>query len=71
MSKKIDWSPFDSFSENTIECTCGATYRSHSKAVMSGTRFIIVSRKPCPGCGSSENIRRSSSDPEKMTIGGK
>lgn len=68
----IDWAPFDRFSENTNDCRCGATYRSHCKATTIDGTFTLVSRKPCPGCGETVgNIRKSSSDPETMEIRGK
>lgn len=68
----VDWAPFDPYPENTCECHCGATYRSHTKAVMvAGTGFRIVSRRACPGCGETVgNLRAARSDPETMTIRG-
>ena len=69
MPAVIDWSAHDKYSENTIECRCGAIYRSHSKAVL-GPPIRIVTRKPCPSCGESDgNARRASSDPEEYVIG--
>lgn len=67
----VDWTVHDAFPENTIECRCGAFYRSHSKGVSSesGVGFVIRSRKPCPACGETEdNARAVRSDPEVMTI---
>lgn len=61
----IDWAPFDKFSEDTITCACGSTFRSHAKYVMG---VGIKTRKPCPGCNGSGLIVRVSSDPEMMTV---
>ena len=64
----IDWTKHDQYPEMTCYCKCGAVYRSH-------TKFIIVlnphteSRKPCPRCGSTSDVIRACSDPEKQTIG--
>jgi hypothetical protein len=64
----IDWSPFDAMGEQTLTCRCGATYRSHAKAIYGGLNKGIHARKPCPGCGESNGIIRASTDPEPMTI---
>ncbi len=70
----IDWTVFDQWSESTCECHCGTVFRSHSKTVATGAtapaHLEIRSRKPCPGCGQSNALRRVSSDPETITIGG-
>jgi hypothetical protein len=67
----IDWSVFDEYPENTIECRCGAIYRSHCKAVVTDGALVTHLRKPCPACGESvDNARRVSSDPETFVIGG-
>lgn len=67
----IDWSILDKYPADTCECHCGEVYRSHAKAVLTddGT-FALVSRRPCPGCGSDRSLRKVSSEPETMTIGG-
>jgi len=64
----VNWTEFDQFPEDTCDCRCGKTYRSHVKAVMK-EKLTLVSRKPCPNCGKTEDhLRRVSSDPEKWTI---
>jgi len=60
-----EWAIFDQYPENTCECMCGAVYRSHSRYTMARG---LISRKPCPACGKDNGVRRSSSDPEYMTI---
>ena len=65
---EVDWTEFDQFPEDTCYCWCGCEYRSHAKMVKRD-RLIMVSRKPCPGCGKVEgHLRRVSSDPEVMTL---
>jgi hypothetical protein len=61
----IDWSQQDKFSEMTNECRCGATFRSHSKLVrIDDGAWRLITRKPCPVCGSVDNVRSSRSDVE-------
>jgi hypothetical protein len=68
----VDWTAFDQYPESTCECACGATYRSHTRAVMVNGSFRIVARRACPGCGETVgNVRAARSDPETMTIRGK
>ena len=62
----IDWSVIEKYPENTCTCRCGKDFRSHAKFDMSLPG--LVSRKPCPGCGSYRNLFRASSDPETMTL---
>lgn len=69
MTIAIGWKHFDKFPENTIFCRCGAVFRSHSKAVMAEGGMNLVSRKPCPSCGSSSNVWKAASDPETHSIG--
>jgi hypothetical protein len=57
----IDWAPFDPMPENTIECRCGASYRSHSRVAKVIGWLTIVTRKPCPECGGSVGNVRSAS----------
>ena len=66
MATNIDWAPFDKDTENECECMCGAVFRSHSKFVAADG---IVSRKPCPACG-THSLRASRSGWETMTIKG-
>jgi hypothetical protein len=66
----IDWTPFDALSEYTNTCRCGTVFRSHVKTVNVGGMFRTIARKPCPRCGASDNVWRSSSDVETMTITG-
>lgn len=63
----IDWTKFNKYPESTCYCRCEAVYRSHAKFDM--TKPGLVTRKPCPACGSTENCRRVSDDPERVTIG--
>lgn len=68
---KIDWSELDKYAEDYCECKCGATFRSHTKFVWIdaiGGIGKIVSRKPCPSCGSRVNLRRTTSPPERFII---
>lgn len=65
---ETEWTRFDAFPENTLTCGCGRVYRSHSRFSHIGS--MIEPRWPCPGCGSRDDIRRASSDPELMTISG-
>lgn len=60
-----DWSGREKYSENTITCACGAVFRSHDRF---DVRIGIITKKPCPSCGATSGHRRSSSDPEYMTI---
>ncbi len=64
---EIDWSVFDGDPENTIECHCGAVFRSHSKYAGKPISRMI-SKKPCPKCGTNYRLRRISSDPEVWNI---
>lgn len=69
----IDWTPVDKFPESTIECHCGQTWRSHAKCVaLPDGGLALVARRPCPGCGRSDNLRRAASDadptPEVMGV---
>ncbi len=66
MKRPTDWAGFDSFPENTCECTCGAVFRSHSR--YSHSRGLI-SRIPCPTCGKDDALRKASSDVERVSIG--
>lgn len=67
----IDWTIFDQYPENTVECWCGATYRSHTKLVAEDDgQFRVRCRKLCPVCEKEEPVRVSS-DPEIYTIGKK
>ena len=61
----IDWTPFDRWLEQTCECLCGATFRSHAKFV--ATPPHIEARKSCPSCGSSD-LRAARSDVETSEI---
>lgn len=65
----IDWSVFDKYSEDTVTCRCETVYRSHAKFVLTPEPHIET-RKPCPGCGRTDNSRRVSSDPEVVTLRG-
>ena len=67
----IDWSDFDGDPEQTIMCHCDwgkAIYRSHAKHIWEGEFKGAWSRKPCPHCGSHNNIFSVKSDPEVWVI---
>ena len=66
---EIDWSEFNKWPESEITCGCGAVYQSHCKFVNEPKRGT-VSRRPCPGCGRTDDVRQASSPPERMTIRG-
>lgn len=70
VSDSIDWSPFDKWAEDMVECQCGAQFRSHGKCTFEGDQPSLCSRKPCPDCGATTKHRAIRSDPETMTIGG-
>jgi hypothetical protein len=67
-----DWSVFDGAPESTCTCRCVyaalkdgdeiPTFRSHAKYV--GALGALRSRKPCPACGRTDNLRSVSSDLE-------
>jgi len=62
--KPIDWTVFDKYPENTCECHCGTTFRSHSKAVILDDGSMgLFARKPCPNCGKNNEMRAVRSDP--------
>lgn len=63
-----DWAKFDTYPEATCYCRCGVVFRSHSQIDMHVCRSI--SRKPCPGCGKQDELRRVSHDPETDYIHG-
>jgi len=63
----IDWSAHDKYSENTCYCRCESVFRSHAKAVFEPTARI-VSRKPCPSCGRTDDLRKIESDSELVTL---
>lgn len=68
----IDWTIFDKYPENTVECRCGAVYCSHTKAVVDDDgQLCLCSRKSCPSCGSTTDLWRAQSDGEEMIIGKK
>jgi hypothetical protein len=67
----IDWSKHHRYSEYTIECRCGAVYRSHNKLVPYEGELVAFTEKPCPGCGLSHgHVRAARSDPESWSIQG-
>jgi ribosomal protein L32 len=48
----IDQFAFDGTTPGTCACkSCGTTFRSHARAAMIPDLHLI-SREPCPGCGS-------------------
>lgn len=69
--EQIDWTPFDKYSESTVTCVCGHTYRSHAKFVMAMVdgRHVgaTIARKACAMCG-GERMTAARSDPETQTL---
>lgn len=69
MEKQINWSEFDKYPEDTVECTCGKVYRSHVKGVATNGSFMMATRVACPGCGRQVgHVRAARSDPEMWTL---
>jgi hypothetical protein len=63
----IDWSKHDAYPEDTVECSCGASYRSHVKLKKTDDGIHLFTRKPCPACGHSI-AHAARSDPETWTL---
>ena len=62
----IDWSRFGKAVLTTVVCRrCDTAFRSHG--AIDYSTMQMLSKDPCPRCGSHE-MRRISSDPEKMTL---
>lgn len=63
---EIDWSIIDAngYPEHTCTCVCQTEFRSHAKFVVGQG---LVSRKPCPRCGSTAP-QRALGDPETITV---
>ena len=64
----IDWSEFDKYSMNTIDCFCEAIYKSHCKGINIDRDYIVITREPCPSCGSQYNVKRAQSEPELWVL---
>ncbi len=64
----VDWSVFDHDPKLTCYCRCGAIFRSHGKYLAALGK--MVTREPCPGCGKSDDLRQTSSDPERYIMQG-
>lgn len=68
-SALVDWTIFDQYPENSVECRCGAVYRSHSKCVAVKDGLKVITRKACPTCGESVGHPRAvRSDAEHQTL---
>lgn len=68
---EIDWSGFPDQPDQTIDCQCGAIYRSHAKLVTIDGKLVMYTRMPCPQCGKDHGHTRATySDPERMVIRG-
>ena len=66
----IDWQALRKYGESTVECRCGAVYRSLNKSVIVAGQLVIATEKPCPHCGlDHDHVRRVSGDPEEWRIG--
>lgn len=70
MIPPIDWSKFTEPPTTTCYCRCGTRYRSHCKSARVEGLWRLVSQKPCPGCGKTNDCYRASTDPESFTIRG-
>ena len=67
MMSDIDWTQLAKYPPQTIECVCGAVYRSHAKFI--GAIRLIVTQLPCPNCGkTSGHVRAARTDPENWSI---
>lgn len=64
----IDWTVFDQYPEQTCECRCGTVWRTHAKLVSGERGLHLITRKPCPGCGKPDAVRKASSDPEQVIV---
>jgi hypothetical protein len=53
---EIDWLIFDKYPESTCRCACEKMYRSHSKFIFEDGKPRVISRKPCPDCGSDNPL---------------
>ena len=60
----IDWTKIPWKAECT--CKCGEVFQSAAKYY--GLISRMVSKEPCPSCGSHVNLRRVSSSPQRFTI---
>lgn len=61
-----DWSAIGRFNEHKNTCRCGAVYSSHVKYSFAFT--CLITRKPCPQCGSDRDIRKSEQGPDVETL---
>jgi hypothetical protein len=57
---EIDWSKFDGDHERYVWCTCGTVFRSHVTAVRVREKLGHFTEKPCPGCGRTDGMTKSS-----------
>lgn len=62
----VDWTKCKKEVTTTCMCMCNTEFRSHGRVDYETLK--LVSKNPCPNCGSSTNLRRISEDPEKWTI---
>ena len=67
IAQGIDWSNFGKV-DQTLDCRCGARFRSHAKLETVDGRMILVSKDACPGCGSHRNLWRAEGDPEQWGV---
>lgn len=68
MEFAVDWSKFDGPPSQTCYCRCGGVYRSHAKTTRLGESLTIVSKDPCPDCGSHTDLRKVEGDPERWAV---
>lgn len=65
----IDWTPF-TWEPDEIYCRCDTIFRSHGKVHLVEGHLQLVSKDPCPNCGSHTSAHRMSGAPHTQTLGG-
>lgn len=63
-----DWTASDKYPEDTCECRCGAVWASHAKYV-GDPKPSLVTRRPCPACGRTDQCVAVRSGWEPMSFG--
>lgn len=65
----IDWTKFEQYPLNEVECACGCVHHTYTKAVSEPDGLHHYRRDPCPHCHSlKDNVRRVTFPPEKWAI---
>lgn len=63
---EIDWGPHLQWPPMDITCACGQHFKSHGKYLTAA--MGVVTKDPCPGCGSHCRVRAARSAPERWTL---